>query len=81
MSELKTIYLKDYAPPAYLVEQVELRVELDPTATRVHCRLQLACQSGRRADPAALCISTAVSSNCFEIALDGRPCPATAYRL
>jgi len=39
--------LKDYAPPPYLVDHVDLRVELDPQATLVHARLQL------RANPAA----------------------------
>ena len=47
MSELKSIQLRDYTPPAFLVEQVELRVELAPRATLVHSRLQL------RANPAA----------------------------
>jgi aminopeptidase N len=47
MSELKTTYLKDYTPPPYLVDHVDLRVELDPVATLVHARLQL------RANPAA----------------------------
>ena len=30
-----TIYLKDYTPPAWLVEEVELTFRLDPKATRV----------------------------------------------
>jgi len=38
----KETFLKDYTPPLYLVDRVELRVELDPQATRVqailHCR-------------------------------------------
>ena len=38
----KTIYLKDYLPPAYLVPQTRLHVELDPTTTRVEARLN--CQ-------------------------------------
>jgi len=47
MTELKTICLGDYAPPPYLVDHVDLRVELDPVATLVSARLQL------RANPAA----------------------------
>ena len=31
----QTILLKDYTPPAYLVDTVELRFELDPKATLV----------------------------------------------
>ena len=41
------IYLKDYRPPEFLIEQVELRFELDPELTRVESRLAL------RRNPAA----------------------------
>ncbi len=34
-----TVSLADYQPPAYLVESVELRFELEPDNTRVHCRM------------------------------------------
>ena len=36
----KTIYLKDYSPPDFVIEQVELRFELGDTETLVHARLQ-----------------------------------------
>ena len=36
-----TIYLKDYQPPRYAVDQVDLRFELDPRETRVQTRLQV----------------------------------------
>ena len=42
----KTIYLKDYQPPEYLVDAVDLFFELDPQSTRVTSRLKL------RHDPA-----------------------------
>ncbi|MFQ5643839.1 MAG: aminopeptidase N [Thiogranum sp.] len=35
----RTIYLKDYQPPAYLVDEIALRFELEPDTTRVHSRL------------------------------------------
>lgn len=35
----QTIYLKDYTPPAYLVEKVELTFRLAPSATRVLSRV------------------------------------------
>jgi len=38
-SSPRTIYLKDYEPPAYLIEEVRLRFELDPARTRVSSRL------------------------------------------
>ncbi|MDF9391490.1 MULTISPECIES: aminopeptidase N [Methylococcus] len=37
----KTIYLKDYQPPEYLVDAIDLFFELDPQATRVTSRLKL----------------------------------------
>jgi len=38
---LQTIRLEDYRPPTYLVDTIDLYVELDPTRTRVRARLQL----------------------------------------
>ena len=35
----RTQYLEDYQPPAYLVEDIALRFELDPASTRVTSRL------------------------------------------
>ncbi len=37
----RTVYLKDYQPPLYLIEAVELRVELDPSQTCVSSRLRV----------------------------------------
>ena len=39
----KETFLKDYTPPAYLVDRIDLRVELDPHATRV--RATLSCRA------------------------------------
>ena len=41
MTTKKTIYLKDYTPPPYLVDTVDLRFELDPAATLVTATLQM----------------------------------------
>jgi len=41
------VLLKDYAPPAFLIDEVSLEVALDPAATRVHARLKM------RRNPAA----------------------------
>ena len=57
--ELQTIHLEDYRPPAYLVDTIDLYVELDPTRTRVRARLQL------RANPDG-------PSQRGELRLDGR---------
>lgn len=37
----KTVYLKDYGAPDFLVDDVDLRFELDETSTRVYSRLQI----------------------------------------
>ncbi|GGL87252.1 aminopeptidase N [Pseudooceanicola nanhaiensis] len=42
----RTIYLKDYAPPAYLVERVELTFVLAPEATRVKSRIRFTPNPG-----------------------------------
>ncbi|MDH3330445.1 MAG: aminopeptidase N, partial [Desulfobulbaceae bacterium] len=36
----KTIFLKDYTPPSYLVTTIDLKFELDATATRVLSRIK-----------------------------------------
>ncbi|MDT8445089.1 MAG: aminopeptidase N, partial [Desulfuromonadales bacterium] len=38
---LQTIRLEDYRPPAYLVDTLDLYVELEPTCTRVRARLRM----------------------------------------
>jgi aminopeptidase N len=37
----KTIYLKDYTPPEYLIDRVELRFELGEESTQVRSRLEI----------------------------------------
>ena len=39
-AQKKETFLKDYTPPAYLVDSIDLLVELDPQATRVQTKLQ-----------------------------------------
>ncbi len=41
----KETFLKDYTPPAYLVDAIHLRVELDAKATLVEARLQIRANS------------------------------------
>jgi aminopeptidase N len=40
-SGLRPKLLKDYAPPSYLVEEADLDLALDPTATRIRSKLRL----------------------------------------
>ncbi len=37
----KTIYLRDYTPPPFLIDHVELLLELDETVTRITSTLRL----------------------------------------
>ena len=43
----KTIYLKDYRPPDYLIETVNLEFDLDETRTRVKSLLTVLCNHDR----------------------------------
>lgn len=40
-TQKKETFLKDYTPPAYLVDTIHLRVELDPKATLVETRMRI----------------------------------------
>ncbi len=50
----RTIYLKDYQPPAYLVDEVSLRFELEPATTRVNSRLVVRRNPGAETSDGAL---------------------------
>lgn len=74
----RTIWLKDYTPPAYLIDTVELDVSLHPEATRVRSKLTL------RANPQAEgpLRSVVLDGGPFaleSLALDGRILNADAY--
>ena len=72
--------LKDYTPPDYLVEEVELDVALHPKATRVRSKLRLranpkAASPGRplKLDGEGLALES--------VALDGKPLTSKDYEL
>jgi aminopeptidase N len=75
----KTIYLKDYEPPDYLVDRVELRFELEEEVTRVTSRLALRRnpQSQRSAPPLVL---DGEGLALLELALDDRVLSPDEYR-
>ena len=79
MSELTSIRLQDYTPPAYLVDQVELRVELEPTATRVQAKLQM--RANPAAPPSGVLRLDGRQLELLEIRLDGSPLAPAAYAL
>nr|MBS0020791.1 aminopeptidase N [Gammaproteobacteria bacterium] len=50
----KTTYLKDYMPPDYLIERVQLSFHLNEAETTIHSHLQIARNPQRGAHPRAL---------------------------
>jgi len=78
MSE--TIYLKDYTPPAYLIDQVELDIEIHAGATTVSATLNC------RRNPAVASLSQPLvldgdELETLSVALDGKPLGAADYAL
>ena len=76
----RTIYLKDYLPPAFLVDQVELTFEIFSGETRVHSRLHLR----RNSHPSAVGAPLHLDGRNLElvtVCLDGTVLGAERYRL
>src|SRR5690606_2885941 len=72
----QAIYLKDYRPPAYQVERLELAFDLHETATRVTARLSLT--AAERGAPLRL---DGEDCKLLSLSLDGKPLPEDAYQL
>ena len=76
-----SIYLKDYAPPDFLVDTVALVFELDPQETVVHARLAMRQNPGKvYTTPPPLRLEGHALTLCT-IALDGIPLPAYRFRI
>ena len=74
----QTVYLKDYTPPEYLIDQVELDFDLDDQRTRVRAKMSV------RRNPQSLADSVALKLwgeelQLLSIAVDGRPLSASEY--
>ncbi len=74
-----TIFLRDYTPPAYLVESVELEFLLDETDTEV--RSHLVCKRNPASDAPATLQLDGSHQQLLSIVLDGQPLGETEYRL
>ena len=68
----QTIYLKDYTPPEYLIEQIELTFELDEERTLVRANLSLRRNPDCQADGVSLTLM-GEELELISIALDGVP--------
>ncbi|MCW9059113.1 MAG: aminopeptidase N [Gammaproteobacteria bacterium] len=74
----RTIHLRDYQPPAYRVETLDLHFELDPKRTRVRALLVVERSAGDQDTPFHL---DGHSLHTLSIHLDGEPLHADRYIL
>jgi len=74
--EPRPIRLKDYRPPDWLIETVNLDVSLDPNATRVRAKLKL--KPNAAATPAPLVLD-GEELKLASLKLDGKPLPAENF--
>ena len=80
MNELQVIRLEDYTPPPYLVDEIELNVELVPTATLVQAQLRLRANP-EAGVPAGRLRLDGRQLELLAIAVDGAPLDSSAYLL
>ncbi|HKJ77753.1 MAG TPA: aminopeptidase N, partial [Gammaproteobacteria bacterium] len=71
-----TVYLNDYTPPAYLVDTIELRFELDEGLTRVHSKMALRRNPDGHDGPLVL---NGQDLGLESLVLDGRTLGGDAY--
>ncbi len=74
--EPRPIRLKDYRPPDWLIETVDLDVSLDPTATTVRAKLRLKPNGGGTPAPLVL---DGEELKLRSLALDGAPLPNDSF--
>jgi aminopeptidase N len=76
----KTIYLKDYTPPAFLISSVELDIDLQEQFARVSAKLALQ-RNPKAVDPRAPLELNGDQLHLEAVSLDGQRLDAKAYRL
>ena len=76
----RTIYLKDYTPPAYLVDTVDLHFELDEEVTHVRSRLHLRRNEAAQSGEVPLQLDGS-HQTLLGVKLDGDILSADAYQL
>jgi len=76
----RPIYLKDYQPPEYLIDETHLQVRLDEDETRVRARLLMRRNPASRSGAHALYLH-GERLELRSISLDGRSLPASAYAI
>ncbi len=78
--DLQTIHLEDYSSPKYLVETVDLHVELAPSRTTVRARMQLQLNPNSPAGNEGLHLCGR-QLELLSLRLDGRPMTSDEYTL
>ncbi len=73
----KPIHLKDYRPPAYLVDHIALEFDLEEESTRVKARLEIRRNPASDSDPILLLDGEELAL--ISIRLDGTPLPPGRY--
>jgi aminopeptidase N len=76
----RTVYRKDYAPPDYLVDSIELRFELAEETTRVHSRLNMRANHDTALGARPLRLD-GHRSTLVDLSLDGTPLTGGQYEL
>ena len=76
----RPILLKNYRPPAHLINKVDLDVELHPTRTRVRSRLSVRANPKARSKKAPLRLD-GTHIELAEIKLNGKKLASTDYKL
>ena len=76
----RPIRLKDYRPPAYLVDKVDLDVALDPTRTRIRSRLSIRPNPDAKGRPGPLRLN-GEHLELAEISLNRKPLDKKSYKV
>jgi aminopeptidase N len=76
----KTIYLKDYAPPQFLISETGLDIALHPSQTKVKARLSLRPNPNAKGKGQSLKLDGELLQ-LVRVALDGKVLPAARYTL
>ena len=73
----QAVLLKDYSPPAYLIDRVDLTFELGEDSTLV--RAELALHPAAHTPPGTRLVLDGHALELVSLALDGRPLAPDAY--
>jgi aminopeptidase N len=76
----RPIYLKDYAPPPYLVSETILDVVLHPSETRVRSRLSMVPNGGAKGKASELRLD-GETLKLLQVAINGKVLDATRYKV